>query len=94
MKKYASGVTIGPSAHGGWVSAKLFQLATQAVADASTSNSILNGLWSVKGNDLEGQTYPLSFAQGHVTAPMACYWLARYLDGQWASPNGGKRTCL
>jgi ABC-type branched-subunit amino acid transport system substrate-binding protein len=94
LKKYAPGLTIGPSAHGGWVSAKLFQLAAEKLADPSRSESILAGLWSVQGNDLSGQTYPLQFSQGQLAPPMACYWLARNVDGQWISPNGGQRTCV
>jgi branched-chain amino acid transport system substrate-binding protein len=93
LKQYAPGVQPGPASIVGWVSAKLFQLAAQNLSDAGTTQSLLAGLWSIKGDDLGGLTQPLNFTENQDTQPVLCYWIAEIKGGQWISPNGGRRTC-
>jgi branched-chain amino acid transport system substrate-binding protein len=93
MAKYGAGLLPSNSSIVGWVSAKLFQLAAQHLPDAPTSESLLDGLWSIKGNDLGGLTVPLTFSRDQ-SAPMTfCYWQEQFKNGQIISPNNGQRTC-
>ena len=94
LKQYAPGVQ--PFAQGvlGWTSAKLFELAAQRLTEPPTSQSVLEGLWSIKGNDLGGLTYPLTFTKGQNAPQTECYWLIQIKGGRIISANNGQRTCL
>jgi hypothetical protein len=77
----------------GWVSAKLFEAATQHLSEPPTSESILSGLWAMNNNDLGGLTYPLTFTKGQNAPQVFCTWIVQVKDGQWSSPNGNQRIC-
>jgi hypothetical protein len=94
LKRYAPGVAPGGAAITGWVSAKLFQAAALHAPDPTTSQSILDGLWSIQGDDLGGLTQPLTFTQNQVAPQTLCYWVMQIKGGQYVSPNGGQRACL
>jgi branched-chain amino acid transport system substrate-binding protein len=93
MARYAPGTTVDSNVVVGWTAAKLFEAATQHLSDPPTSASILQGLWSIKNNDLGGLTYPLTFTQGQDAPHVFCYWLLMIKNGQYVSPNNGTRAC-
>jgi branched-chain amino acid transport system substrate-binding protein len=94
LRQNAPGVQANPISVGGWVSAKLFEFAVQHVSETPSSQDVLNGLWSMKSNDLGGLTMPLTFVKDQ-NAPQTptCYWLLQAKGGQYVSPDGGQRTC-
>src|SRR5207244_2853703 len=47
----------------GWVAAKLFERATRNLPEPPTTAAILDGLWSIRNDDLAGLTYPLTFVR-------------------------------
>lgn len=95
LARFAPGVPAEPITITAWVAAKLFERATQNIPEPPTSEGILAGLWSIKGDDLGGMTQPLTFTKGQ-NAPLdpTCNWLAQAVDGTWITPNGGQRTCI
>jgi branched-chain amino acid transport system substrate-binding protein len=95
LQQFAPGVEASPMGVSGWVSAKVFERAAQNLSSTPTSQDILNGLATIKNDDIGGMTAPLTYTTGHVpTMPQtACFWLVQIKDGQYVSPNGGKRTC-
>jgi branched-chain amino acid transport system substrate-binding protein len=93
IKQYAPGVALGPTALAGWASAKVFELATQQIPDPPTSRGILDGLWSIKNNDLGGLTIPLTYVRNQPTTPPGCWWLVQIKGGQFTMPDGGQRHC-
>jgi branched-chain amino acid transport system substrate-binding protein len=93
LKQYGPGVPINPASLIGWVSAKLFELATRRLPEPPTSQGILEGLWSIKDNDLGGLTGPLTFTRGENAPKKYCYWLVQIKDGQYTTPNGAQRSC-
>ena len=92
-RRYAPGLRIGPNSVLGWMSAKLFELAAQKVSDVPTSQSILEGLWSIKDNDFGGMTMPLTFTEGQPPPNRSCFWIVQRVGGKVITPNDGKRTC-
>lgn len=95
LKQYAPGVEPGPGTMIGWASGKLFEKAVLATsADPTTSAGILEGLWTIKGDDLGGLAPPLTFRRDQTAVPVVCYWLAQTRGGHWISPNDGERTCV
>lgn len=93
MARYAPSIKPSGSTNVGWVSAKLFEAAAQHVSEPPTSQSILEGLWSLQGNDLGGLTMPLTFTQGQNAPQQGCFWITQISGGQYVSPDGGTRIC-
>jgi branched-chain amino acid transport system substrate-binding protein len=93
LRRYAPALRFNSSTIQGWVAAKLFQLAAAHVSDPPTSQSILDGLWSIKSNDLGGMTMPLIFTVGQIAPMTLCYWVTQIQGDQYISPNGAQRTC-
>jgi branched-chain amino acid transport system substrate-binding protein len=93
LKQYAPSLQPDATTIPGWVSAKLFEAATQHLSEPPTSESILSGLWAMNNNDLGGLTYPLTFTKGQNAPQVFCTWIVQVKDGQWSSPNGNQRIC-
>lgn len=95
-KRFAPGLDVGGSAMQGWVSGKLMQKAIERSDDPTTSAGLLQGLWSLKNEDLGGITLPLTFTKGaanNAATLRGCWWDVRISNGKFVSPNKGKRTC-
>jgi branched-chain amino acid transport system substrate-binding protein len=83
----AGGVTVG------WVSGKLFERASATLGEPPTSDQLLKGLWSIKNDDLDGLTAPLTFTENQKPAPVLCWYNMMPRNGAWQSPNEFQRTC-
>jgi branched-chain amino acid transport system substrate-binding protein len=94
MARYAPGTVVDTNVMIGWTAAKLFEAATKNLAEPPTSASVLDGLWSLKNNDLGGLTYRLTFTRGQDAPHVFCYWLMMIKNGQYVSPNNGARACV
>jgi branched-chain amino acid transport system substrate-binding protein len=75
----------------GWVSAKIFEKAAANLPEPPTTEAVLEGLWSIKNDDLGGLTHPLTFTKGEHAPRVACWMDAAIVDGKWTSSY--KRTC-
>jgi branched-chain amino acid transport system substrate-binding protein len=96
MAQYLPGVTVDAPATYGWISAKMLEVAGLALPEPPTSQSILQGLWSIKDNDLGGLTYPLRFEQGqpnNAGFEKSCWWAVVIKSGKWTAPGGATRKC-
>src|SRR5581483_6983876 len=84
LQQYAPGVEPGPGTMIGWASGKLFEKAVLATSgDPATSAGILEGLWTITGDDLNGLAPPLTFRRDQTAVPVVCYWLAQTKGGHW-----------
>lgn len=93
MAKYLPGVAIKGVHAVGWTSAKVFERGAAQLAEPPTSESLLDGLWSISHDDLGGLTQPLTFTRDRPAAPMACWFTALIRDHKLAAANGGQRSC-
>ena len=92
LRNYGQGLTPGLGLTQGWTGGKLLERAAAALPEPPTTGAILNGLWSVKGDDLGGLTGPLSFTANQPATPVAC-WFNLELRGRWISPDRFERHC-
>ena len=77
-----------------WVSGALFEAAVKAIGDKPiTSESVMQGLYSLKGETLGGMTAPLTFTPGKPS-PHNCYFNYEAQNGKFVAPNGLKPTCV
>jgi ABC-type branched-subunit amino acid transport system substrate-binding protein len=93
LKRYAPGVAIDSMTIHAWTAAKLFELAAANLPDDPTSADVLNGLWSIKDNDLNGLTSPLTFTRDQKSTRWTCFWITQITGDRYTSPNGGQRVC-
>jgi branched-chain amino acid transport system substrate-binding protein len=93
MKQYGVGVRLDGSSIQGWTSAQLFAAGTTNLPDNPTSQDVLDGMDTIKSNDLGGLTGPLTFAKGQNAQVTICWFHIQLRSGQFVSPDGGQRAC-
>ncbi|MCA1845346.1 MAG: ABC transporter substrate-binding protein, partial [Actinobacteria bacterium] len=84
----------GPAAVG-WTAAKAFETAMNGITipEPPTSAAVLDGLYSLNGNDLGGLTYPLRFTRGKPAPRTSCWSVVMIKDNQWTAPLGANLKC-
>jgi branched-chain amino acid transport system substrate-binding protein len=87
------GVEVNGAHVNGWVSARTFEEAAKNLPDKPTNEDVLNGLWSLQGNDLGGLTYPLTFPKMGNSPNKACWGVVVIKDKRFIAPKGSAVTC-
>jgi branched-chain amino acid transport system substrate-binding protein len=93
LATYAPDIVSSPDAASAWVSAQLFAAAARAAGPKVTSASLLDGLYSLRGDTLGGLTVPLTFPRNAPTPAQDCYFAVQIKGGKWVAPQGSKLTC-
>jgi branched-chain amino acid transport system substrate-binding protein len=92
VRKYDPGLTLGGAFSLSWASGELLRAASSFLTDAPTTAQLFQGLYSLKGETLNGLTGPLSFAQGaHLETTFApCVFEVEIVHEKWSAPQGAK----
>ena len=85
---------VEPPHAGGWVSAKVFEKAALATDHPEDAGGILDGLYSFKGETVDGLTGPLTFTRGQNSVRQECWAGLIIKDKQWNLMGDGSITCL
>ncbi|HWW55231.1 MAG TPA: ABC transporter substrate-binding protein [Acidimicrobiales bacterium] len=93
LGQYGVGVQLDGSSIEGWASAELFAAGTMNLPDNPTSQDVINGLDTIKNNDLGGLTGPLTFSKGQNAPVETCWWHLQLRNGKFFSPDNGQRAC-
>ena len=93
MKAFGGGAVSGVGTATGWTAGKLLERAGRQLAEPPSALSILQGLWSIKGDDLGGLTYPITFNENKPAEPQTCWFNLNISGGKWVSPDGYQRVC-
>ena len=93
MAQYGGKAPLTGSASLGWSAAELLGAAARRLSPTPTSADILDGLWSLAGDDLGGLTAPLRFKRDGPTVPPVCYWQVVVAQNTYRSPDHGQRHC-
>jgi branched-chain amino acid transport system substrate-binding protein len=86
---YNPGFTTGDAASLGWTAGALLVAASKNLTDAPpTTQQLIDGLYSIKGNNLGGLTAPLTFTKGQNPAIPYCLFAAisNANNSAWATP--------
>jgi branched-chain amino acid transport system substrate-binding protein len=94
MKTYAPNVAGSGSTAAEWASGMLAVAADQDLGATPTSAQFLQGLWSIKNNNLGGLAPPLTFNQGADASQSNCFFKMILHNGQFVDPNNGNYQCL
>ena len=93
LRTHGGGVASGMGTTLGWVAGKLLEKAGANLPEPPTSQAILEGLWSLRNDDLGGLTQPLAFVRGQTAPKIACWFAIASKDSKWISPDGFQRQC-
>jgi branched-chain amino acid transport system substrate-binding protein len=91
LRKHAAGVAPSPATASGWATAKLFEYATWNISEPPTSQSILEGLWTIQNNDIGGLVEPVTYVKGQPSKELTCFWAPSVQKGRWV--GGDRRIC-
>ena len=93
LQAYGGGTLAGTGPETGWVAGKLLERAARALR-TPTSQAILDGLYSIKNDDLGGLTNPITFTTGQEHAPVVTCWFNLKVQGKaWTTPDDYQRHC-
>ena len=93
-QQYAGGLVLSSATSISWASGQLLARALEHLGSAApTSDAVLQGLWSLRGDTLGGLVPPLTFT-AHQPAPInACYFVVAIRGGRWTAPSGAQTQC-
>ena len=94
MAAYAPGVDISGAPMQGWTSAKLFEKAAARIGNPPTSEQVLQGLWSMKGETLGGLVPPRTFTQGQPAPHAVCFWSWVVKNKKFVNAVDNKVRCI
>jgi branched-chain amino acid transport system substrate-binding protein len=77
-----------------WAAGMLAVAASKDLTASPTSAQFLQGLWSIKNNNLGGLAPPLTFNQNAPATPSNCYFLMTLQNGQFVDQNNGTTQCI
>ena len=91
VKQYTPGTAPGVGSMTGWTAGKLFEAGLLGATEP-TRAALLASMYKIKGNDLGGITYPLTFTAGQPPPRVSCLWIGQNKRGklQAATEDGGR----
>jgi branched-chain amino acid transport system substrate-binding protein len=94
MKTYAPSVAGSGTTAAEWAAGQLVVAADQFLGPTPTSAQLLQGLWSIRNNNLGGLAPPLTFTAHGLAGQSACYFEMILRNGQFVDPLSGKSQCV
>ena len=94
MKQFVPNTPVQPTGGMGWVASKVFELAARNMPDTPTSQAVLDGLWTIKGNDMGGMTKPLTYVKDQPTSRTPGCWFAVQMNDSKGGWTGDLRFCV
>ncbi len=93
VKDYDPSLVGSASTSAEWASGELAVAADKFLTANPTSAEFLQGLWSIKNNNLGGLSPPLTFTQGAPATMSSCYFLMKLQNGTFTDLNNGTTQC-
>jgi branched-chain amino acid transport system substrate-binding protein len=99
LSTFAPELRAGHATMLGWTSGKLFEAAlakvpAQARGGDITTAVVLDGLWSIKDEKLDGLSPGVTFVKGKASPPDRCSFILGIGPDGWMSPTGSEPECL
>jgi branched-chain amino acid transport system substrate-binding protein len=87
VQQYAPSLRLGGAAAIAWASGQLLARAAAGVGVQPASQDILNGLWKMHNETLDGLTPPLTYVKDQPSPAVNCYFLIEIKGARWTSPS-------
>jgi branched-chain amino acid transport system substrate-binding protein len=94
VKSYDPSLAGSATSAAEWTAGMLAVAADKDLGATPTSAQFLQGLWSIKNNNLGGLAPPLTFNQNAAATPSNCYFLMAIQNGQFVDLNNGNTQCV
>lgn len=94
VRNYGGGLVLGAGNAMGWTAGKLLERAAAGISEPPTTESLLAGLWTIKGDTLGGLTSPLTFVKDKPPPRLACWFNLTVAQRAWISPDAFTMNCL
>jgi ABC-type branched-subunit amino acid transport system substrate-binding protein len=91
--RFAPGQTPTGGMSYGWLIGNFFQAAAKNLPDNPTLNDVADGVYSIKSNNLDGMTYPITMTRGKPMARQLCYGTALVAGDKFATAPGKSFSC-
>ncbi|MGQ0465124.1 MAG: ABC transporter substrate-binding protein [Sporichthyaceae bacterium] len=88
VAKFLPGTIVSGGFANGWTIAKFFEAAAQNLPDNPTPEDVANGVYSIKNNNLDGMTYPITMTRGKPMATQMGYGVVTIKDKAYVSVPG------
>lgn len=93
LKQFGGTIRLGGLTTASWAAGRMLEKAAANLPEPPTTEAILRGLWSFKGEDFGGLTGPLTFTENQPPPRLVCWFNVHIRKGAWGSPDEFKRTC-
>jgi branched-chain amino acid transport system substrate-binding protein len=94
VKAYDPGLAGSATTAAEWTAGMLAVAADKDLGATPTSAQFLQGLWSIKNDNLGGLAPPLTFNQNAAATPSNCYFLMGIQNGQFVDLDNGNTQCV
>jgi branched-chain amino acid transport system substrate-binding protein len=93
IRTYAPGLVGSGASSNEWTAGQLAVAASKYLGANPTSSQFLQGLWTIKNNDLGGLAPPLTFNANGNSSVHRCYFSIQLRGDRFVDPSHGKYTC-
>ena len=93
LAQYAPGVKATGGIAYGWLLGTFFAHAEKSLPANPTAADVGNGVYALKGDDLDGMTYPLTFTRGQPSPNKLCYGVTVVHDRAFQQGPGSPLEC-
>ena len=93
LAQYAPGQKNSGGIAYGWLLGTFFQHAGKSLPANPTAADVGNGVYALKGDDLEGMTYPLSFTRGQPSPNKLCFGVTVVHSSAFQQGPGSALQC-
>ena len=93
VQQYAPNLRLSGATGTAWASGQLLAKVAAGIGAQPTSQDLLNGLWSLHNETLDGLTPPLNYSKNQPSPPVSCYFLIELKGGKWTAPSGDAYAC-
>ena len=93
VQQFAPSLRLSGGTAMAWASGQMVAKVAAHIGAQPTSQDLLNGLWAIHNETLDGLTPPLTYLKNQPAPPVNCYFFIEMKGGKWSAPSGDTYTC-
>jgi branched-chain amino acid transport system substrate-binding protein len=93
VQQYAPSLRLSGATGTAWASGQVLAKVAAGIGAQPSSQDLLNGLWALHNETLDGLTPPLNYIKNQPSPPVSCYFLIELKGGKWTAPSGDTYAC-
>jgi branched-chain amino acid transport system substrate-binding protein len=93
VQQYAPSLRLSGGTAMAWASGQMVAKVAAHIGEQPTSQDLLDDLWTIHNETLDGLTPPLTYVKNQPTPPVNCYFFIEMKGGKWTAPSGDAYAC-